>query len=245
MSSHDPPPSREQIAHDMSEIIRREHDIHGTSQTTSDGLNKALSRMSAFVLMSTPADEKIPYQYKLENQSLFEVNQVIISSALDKVDTVLNDLKTKMYQLEKNQRQIMMPNMSEPVPVQSPSEPKEKKSVFPSFRTPKPIPPNPNDPFQSSLEQQRKTLKLIDDWNLFVEWQSEGVEYWEDFSRIAYDDYLSTHRTMFRKDVEPNLMRIYSQGLNLVLMQEKVLATQYGGAMMKEIYTTRNDFPQG
>ena len=243
--SHEPPPSREQIAYDMSEIIRREHDIHGTRQITSDGLNSALGAMAKFVLMPTPASEKIPYQYQLENQPVFETNQIIISSALDKVDTVLNDLKTKMYQLERNQRQIMMPNMSEPVPVQS-LEPKERKSVFPSFRTPKPVPPNPNDPFQSSLEQQRKTLKLIDDWNLFVEWQNEGVEYWEDFSRIAYDDYLSTHRTMFRKDVEPNLMRIYSQGLNLVLMQEKILATQYGSSMMKEIFSVRNDFnPSG
>ncbi len=243
--SNEPLPSREQIAYDMSEIIRREHDIHGTRQITSDGLNNALTAMAIFVLKPTPVDEKIPYQYQLENQTIFESNQIIISSALDKVDTVLNDLKTKMYQLEKNQHQVMMQNSPEPIPVQSPTpESKERKSIFPSLRTPKPIPLNPNDPYQSSLEQQRKTIKLVDDWNLFVEWQTLGVEYWEDFSRIAYDEYLSIHRTMFRSDIEPNLMRIYSQGLNLVLMQEKILATQYGSSMMKEIFSTRNDFPQ-
>lgn len=241
-------PTRESIAHEMSEIIRIEHDIHGTRQITFDGLNNALIAMTKFFLEPTDSSETIPYQYKLENQSIFETNQIIISSSLHQVDSVLTEMKTKMYQLEKNQHQVIMPNMPEPIPVATP-EAKEKKSILPSFSKPSMPRPNPNDPYQSSLTLQKKTLDLIEMWDLVVEWQSEGVEFNsdpndQDFTRISYDNYLSNHRTIFRHEIEPNLMRVYSQGLQIILMKEKEMATSYGSAMMKEIFSTRNDFPQ-
>jgi hypothetical protein len=234
-------PSRESITYDMSEILRREHDIHGSKQITFDSVNNALINMTKFYLEPTNFDEKIPYQYQKENQAIFENNQVIISSSLHQVDTVLTEMKTKMYQLEKNQHQVMYQGMPEPLPVATP-ETKEKKSILPSFSKPKPIKLNPNDPYQSSIDLQKKTTKLIEDWDLVVEWQSEGVEYDGDFDKIAYENYLSTHRHIFRKEVEPNLMRVYSQGLQLVLMKEKELALQLASGQMKEMFQTRNDF---
>lgn len=237
------PPTRESIASDMSEVIKREHDIHGAGehQVTYDKLNKALTALVSFFMESTDVNEKIPYQYKMENQNIFEQNQLIVSSALDKVDPVLFDMKIKLWQLEKNQQSIIVPNMPEPIPVGSPERP-EERSRLPSFRKPKPITLNPNDPFQSSLKTQRDILKLIDDWDLVVEWQSEGVEYDEDFDRIAFDNYLSNHRVMFRKEIQAHLMRVYSQGVQLIMTKEKELATVYGGKMMQEIHQTRNDF---
>jgi len=242
-------PTRESIAYDMSEIIRREHDIHGTKQITFDSLNNSLIAMVEFFTKPTDPKETVPYQYKMENQAIFEKNQIIISSALHQVDSVLTEMKTKMYQLEKNQHQVIIPNMPEPIPVATP-EVKEKKSILPSFS--KSVTPklNPNDPYQSSITLQKKTMDLIEMWDLVVEWQSEGVEFNSDpndadFTRISYDTYLSNHRTIFRHEIEPNLMREYSQGLQIILMREKELATQYGSSMMKEIFSTRNDFPQG
>lgn len=242
----EPPPSREQIASDALEIIRREHDIHGTKQITFDGLNTALMNMTKFFLEPTPFDEQIPYQYQVKNQSIFEKSQVIISSALHQVDSVLADMKTKMFQLEKNQQQqVIMPMSNMPQqylpPLQTP-ETKEKKSILPSFGKPKNLKPDPNNPYQSSLVLQKKTLDLIENWELVVEWQAEGVEYFEDFDKIAYENYLSTHRVMFRKEVEPNLLRVYSQGLAIVLMKEKELAGIFGSAIMKEIQSDRNVF---
>ena len=114
-------PSREAIASEMSEVIKREHDIHGAGehQITYDTLNKALTSLTNFYMQPTGIDEKVPYQYKKENQALFESNQLIISSALDKVDPVLFDMKIKLYQLEKNQHQVNLhrgpPNQALPL----------------------------------------------------------------------------------------------------------------------------------
>lgn len=240
------PPTRESITYDMSEILRREHDIHGTSQITFNSLNNAVIAMTKFFLEPTDIDEVIPYQYQKKNQQIFETNQVIISSSLHQVDSVLTEMKTKMYQLEKNQHQVIIPQMTEPIPMASP-ELKEKKSFLPSFSKTKPMRLNPNDPYQSSIELQKKTIALIDAWDLVVEWQSEGVEFNSDpndcdFDRIAFENYLSTHRVMFRKDVEPNLMRVYYQGVQLILMREKELSLTLASGQMKEMFQTRNDF---
>ncbi len=237
------PVTRESIAGEMSEIATQEHSIHGSKQVTINSVNNALLGMSKFFLVRTEPNEPIPYQYKIENQAEFEKNQIVISSALDKVEPVVSDINEKSYRLEKNQQQIILPNMPEPVAISTP-ETKEKKSILPSFKKPVIPKPDPHAPYQSMIELRDDTLALIADWQLVVEWQSEGVEYFDDFSRDAYDDYLSTHRVMFRKDVEPILMRVYSQGLRIILTKEKEMAKEIASSQLKEAFQTRMDFPQ-
>jgi hypothetical protein len=96
---------------------------------------------------------------------------------------------------------------------------------------------------------QKRIAELIDAWELVVEWQSGGVEFVSsdgdnDLSRFGFDNYLSNHRQIFRFGVVPNLLRVYSQGLNLLLLQEKKLAVQYGNIQMREMFQTRNDMPK-
>ena len=238
-------PTRESIASEMSEIIRFQHDMSGGSKPiTESDIKSAITSLVVFYLKPTKISDTIPYQYKLENQQEFEEYQVIISTALDKIEPVISDMKERLFRLEKNQTPLIMPNQNQGEPINIPTnqEP-EKKGLSSLFSgKPKQAPVNPTDPYQSSIDLQKKTMKIIEYWDLVVEWQSEGVEMFEDFNRSSYDNYLSTHRVIFRKEVVPNLLRVYSQGLNIILMKEKEMAMAYGGSMMKEMFQTRNDF---
>ena len=221
-------PTRESIASDMSEIIRFQHDISGASKPITEAdLKSAITNLAGFFLKPTDVTEQIPYQYKFE--------------------PVISDMKERLFRLEKNQTPLILPNQQQGEPINIPTNPEpEKKGLASLFSgKSKPAPINPNDPYQSTIDLQKKTMKIIEYWELVVEWQSEGVEMFEDFNRISYDNYLSTHRIIFRKDVVPNLLRVYSQGLNIILMKEKEMSMAYGSSMMKEIFQTRNDFPTG
>lgn len=242
------PPTRESIAYDMSEIIRYAHDAYGITPITEQSLRKAIKELTIFYLKETEKSASVPYQYQHENQKFFEESQVIISSALDMVEPVISDIKTKMHLLEKPSNTIQMPN-ADPMIIPKP-EPEHKKrsiSLFPQKQQ-KPI-IDPNDPYQSSIPLQKRIAELIDAWELVVEWQSGGVEFVSsdgdnDLSRFGFDNYLSNHRQIFRFGVVPNLLRVYSQGLNLLLLQEKKLAVQYGNIQMREMFQTRNDMPK-
>lgn len=241
-------PSRESIASEMSEIIRFQHDMQGASKPVTEAdLKSAITKLADFFLKPTEANDPIPYQYKVENQNEFEQYQVVISTALDKIEPVISDMKERLFRLEKNQTPLILPNQQQSEPINIPTNPEPQKKGLSSLFSgkPKPAPINPNDPYQSTIDLQKKTMKIIEYWELVVEWQSEGVELNEDFNRISYDNYLSTHRVIFRKEVVPNLLRVYSQGLNIILMKEKEMSMTYGSSMMKEIFQTRNDFPTG
>ncbi len=232
----------------MSEIIRFQHDLQGASKPITEAdLKSAITNLSKFFLIPTDYSDQIPYQYKMENQDEFEQFQVVISTALDKIEPVISDMKERLFRLEKNQTPLILPNQSQSEPINIPTNVEPQKKGLSSLFTGKSKPPpiNPNDPYQSSIDLQRKTVKIIEYWELVVEWQSEGVEMYEDFNRISYDNYLSTHRVIFKKEVVPNLLRVYSQGLNIILMKEKEMSMAYGSSMMKEIFQTRNDFPSG
>lgn len=240
------PPTRESIASDMSEILRYYHDAYGISPITEISLRNSITSLTMFFFKETDSKETVPYQYKHENQKIFEEHQVIISSALNMVEPVITDIKKQNFPMEKNQQTIMMPN-AEPINVPKQEEKSKRNfSLFPQKQQ-KPI-MNPNDPYQSSIAVQKKILKLIDDWELVVAWQSGGAEFVDiggdhDLDRYGFDNYLSTHRQIVRSVVSPNLLRVYSQGLNLLLLQEKTFALQYGNNIMKEIFQTRNDLP--
>ena len=241
-------PSRESIASEMSEIIRFQHDMQGASKPVTEAdLKSAITKLADFFLKPTELNDPIPYQYKVENQNEFEQYQVVISTALDKIEPVISDMKERLFRLEKNQTPLILPNQQQSEPINIPTNPEPQKKGLSSLFSgkPKPAPINPNDPYQSTIDLQKKTMKIIEYWELVVEWQSEGVELNEDFNRISYDNYLSTHRVIFRKEVVPNLLRVYSQGLNIILMKEKEMSMTYGSSMMKEIFQTRNDFPTG
>ena len=241
-------PSRESIASEMSEIIRFQHDMQGASKPVTEAdLKSAITKLTDFFLKPTEPNDPIPYQYKVENQNEFEQYQVVISTALDKIEPVISDMKERLFRLEKNQTPLILPNQQQSEPINIPTNPEPQKKGLSSLFSgkPKPAPINPNDPYQSTIDLQKKTMKIIEYWELVVEWQSEGVELNEDFNRISYDNYLSTHRVIFRKEVVPNLLRVYSQGLNIILMKEKEMSMTYGSSMMKEIFQTRNDFPTG
>ncbi len=236
-------PTRESIASDAFGIVSRQHELQAQDNPiTSRHLRTAMNSLIDFYLKPTPIAEKIPYQYKIENQVEYTTNASVISEALDKIYPVISDMNLKMYPLEKHKTPLFLPNQSEPINIPTPNV--EKKSIFPSLRKPQPEKANPDDPYQSIIVLRKNTMKIIDNWDLVTRWQSGGTEMDEDFTRVAYDKYLSTHRSIFRDEIVPNLLRVYSQGINIVLMKEKELASSYGNNMMKEMFQTRNDMPQ-
>lgn len=244
------PPTRESIASEMSEILRYYHDAYGIQPVTESSLRSAIKGLASFYLKQTDLKDSIPYQYQLTSQEEFEKHHVIISSALDMVEPVVSDIKAKNFPLEKNQQSMMMPSMQEPMmmPMQQQPAPQKKRfSLFPQKQEVQK--PSPTDPYQSSIAIQKRILELIDSWELVVEWQSGGVEFVNpngdhDLDRFGFDQYLSNHRQIFKKDVEPNLLRVYSQGLKLLLKSEKELASKYGNNTMREMFQTRNDMPK-
>jgi len=244
----DPNITRETISHDMSQIATEEHALHSAGLITITTLNNAIIGMSKFFLEETDPSEKIPYQYQKKNQSEFEKYHVIISACTDKIEPVISDMNEKSFRLEKNQQQAIIqsaPQMPFPTTMNMPQpEQKEKKGFSNPFAgKPKKPPLNPDDPYQSLLKIRKQIYRMLEMWDLVVEWQAEGVEFDEDFDRIAFDNYLSNHRVIFRHEVEPNLLRIYSQGVRLILMKEKEMATLIATSMQKESFQTRQDMP--
>lgn len=235
-------PTRESITAEMSEILRYSHDSLG-KVTTEKELHTALKNLELFYFKKS--SDRYPYQYKDENQAEYMENSIIISTALDKVAPVLSNIKETMFRLEKNQQTVMNPIIPE---IQSlPNQPQptdKKKSILDVFSRNKPPPPNPNNPYQSTIDTQRELLKLISDWKLFNEWQVSGTEFEidEDMDEFGMRDYLSDHRFILRKEISPVLVRVYSEGLQLLLGQEKFFALQLGLGQMKEMFQTRNDF---
>ena len=97
-------PTRESITAEMSEILRYSHDSVG-KVTTETELHSALKNLELFYFKTS--DDDMPYQYKDENQPEFIQNSIVISTALDKVQPVLSDIKERMFRLEKNQQTVM------------------------------------------------------------------------------------------------------------------------------------------
>jgi len=85
----------------------------------------------------------------------------------------------------------------------------------------------------------KESHNLIKSWEMVVEWQSEIMNNIDKFDRVSFDDYLTTHIILFRKDVEPNLMRVYSWGLQEILQKEKELALQFTLEQTKEMVDLR------
>lgn len=232
-------PTREQIQYDLTEVLRFSYD---SGKKDERELQNALTDIIGFMLKETRESEKIPYQYRVENQQEFHKNALTVSKALSQVDPVLSNLKKEMYLLEKGTQVVSQPAETNQ-PQQVMQKPEEKKP-FINLSLGKKKKPAPSLPYQSSLKMQNNLEKLIYNWNLFMEYQTFGVDLVGEQDKEGMTEYLTYHRNFFCYGIAPEIMRVFKQGLEISLGKEKIGALQALTAQMKESFQTRNDFQQ-
>lgn len=232
-------PTREKIQSDLAEVLRISYE---TQKKQESELKIAVNKIIEFFFKPPKKDTKIPYQYLEENQKEFYDSANTISIALSQVEPVLSDMKTRMFNLEKGNQVIDQPT-SPDTPTIIAQNPPEKRPLIsnPFHKTKKPAPTNP---YQSTIDIQRRTINVIYDWELTIEYQAFGVDLVKELELEGIQNYLTYHRNKYCWDIAPNILRIFKQGLELQLDKEKQYALQSLTAQMKESFQVRNDFVQ-
>ncbi len=182
-----------------------------------------VSKFKAFYRKKSLEPNRIPYPYQDDAQGEYDLYSTKISSAMEMLDFVTSDLKKRMFELERNQSSPDNFNMSmneqqRPEYVMSDqnegnliqrglnkiSGVKKKKIV------------NKNDPYQSAIPFFKRAYNIIENWDLHKDWHEEGCDFTVDeMNDYGYTAFLTNHRAIFSKTIEPDLLRIYQQGLTL------------------------------
>jgi len=95
MAYQPPSPSREYNQKRLVDIVRIGHDtLDKEHQKLMDAV------IGIYNFQAIPSDGKKIYQYEIENQTEYDKNEVIITSALGTFEPVVNDSKEKLFKLE-------------------------------------------------------------------------------------------------------------------------------------------------
>jgi len=224
------PPSREKTLDRASSILRYVHEVR---QKEHEKLLVAVSNMIIFGNKPLNKDGKV-YQYDPENQKEFWKSGSIIQSASSSIQPVINRQKTTLFETE----------MRVPTDVQTifESEPKKKEvkdeqSFFQKLtgkKTKRMV--NAKDPYQSSIEQFEKELKIINQIELFFEYQSYGMKKAKRGLKIStLAEYRDFHYNRFFK-ISTSLIRLHRMFLDDSLSDEQKYAVQVSATIEKELY---------
>jgi len=241
-----PPPSREYNQKRMVDIVRIGHD---TLDKEHEKLQEAVLGIYKFQAIPTPPESKKVYQYEIENQEEYDKNEVTITSALGVFEPVVNYSKEKLFKLE-----MQIPTSIEfsPPQPQKPVEEKEKENVKDTrsiFEKLKGSPKKnrvitPDDPYQDGLQYLRDIMGKMDRFERFQEYQSYGIDLALTANFDMMKNYLRFHRTRFRFEIAPHIVKTHRQYIEIIKEKEKIGAIQMGRKMDEEIFQTRNDFMQ-
>lgn len=241
-----PPPSREYNQKRMVDIVRIGHDTldkeHKTLQDAILGIYKFQS------IPSEPESKKV-YQYEIENQDEYDKNEVVITSALGIFEPVVNYSKEKLFKLEIGIPDTISPDLPPP---QKPVEEKkennvnDKRSIFEKIKgTPsKKRQITPDDPYQDGLKYLRGIMGKMERFERFQEYQSYGIDLALTASFDMMKNYLRIHRTRFKFEIAPHILKTHRQYIEIIKEREKIGAIQMSRKMDEEIFQTRNDFLQ-
>jgi hypothetical protein len=124
------------------------------------------------------------------------------------------------------------------------SELKDTRSVFEKLRgTPKQRRiVTPDDPYQDGLPFLRETKFKMDRLHRFIEYQAYGIDLAMKAPYLTMLSYLRFHRTRFRFDMAPTILRVHKQWIELVKANEKIGAIRIASKLDEEMFKTRNDF---
>jgi len=246
MSYTPPTPSREYNQKRMVDIVRIGHD---TLDKEHKALQDAILGIYKFQSIPSEPESKKVYQYEIENQDEYDKNEVVITSALGIFEPVVNYSKEKLFKLEIGIPTTISPT---PPPPQKPLEEKkennikDKRSIFEKIKgTPsqkRQI--TPDDPYQDGLKYLRGIMGKIERFERFQEYQSYGIDLALTASFDMMKMYLRIHRTRFKFEIAPHILKTHRQYIEIIKEREKEGAIKMGRKMDEEIFQTRNDFLQ-
>ena len=239
------PASRELNQKRLVDIVRIGHD---TLDKEHEKLQNAILGIINFQLIESNKTTGKVYQYMVENQQEYNKHEIIVLSALSSFEPVINDSKNNLFKLEMQvptDTSFDMPPPMQPIkPTGKDSETKDRRSIFQKLRgTPKQkriI--TPDDPYQDGLPFLRETKSKIARLNIFVEYQAYGIDLAVRSNFDVMINYLRFHRTRFRFDMSPTILRVHKQWIELVKTQEKMGAIRIASKIDEEMFKTRNDF---
>jgi len=236
------PPSREQNQKKLVDIIRIGHD---SLDREHEKLQNAILGVYAF--QAIPSDPKIKkvYQYEIENQIQYDKHEVVITSALGTFEPVVNDSKEKLFRLEMQipSQPYEMPKPQAPIPEKSKNEPDTRSLMDKILGSPeKSRLITPDDPYQDGLKFLRDTMNKMVRFERFQEYQAYGVDLALTASFPTMIQYLRFHRTRFKFEIAPHILRVHRQYVEIIKEREKQGAIQFAKKLDEEIFQTRNDF---
>jgi hypothetical protein len=237
------PPSREQNQKKLVDIIRIGHDSLDREHTK---LQEAVLGIYAFQAIPSDPKTKKVYQYEIENQSQYDKNEVLITSALGTFEPVVNDSKEKLFRLEMQvpkTETFDMPRPQAPLPEKAKDQPDTRSLLEKIKGTPeKSRIITPDDPYQDGLKFLRETMHKMNRFERFQEYQSYGVDLAITASFPTMIQYLRFHRTRFKFEIAPTILRVHRQYIEIIKDREKQGAIQFAKKLDEEIFQTRNDF---
>jgi len=237
-----PPPSREQNQKRLVDIVRVGHD---TLDKEHAKLQDAILAIYKFQAIPTESQSKKVYQYELENQDEYDKNEIIITSALGTFEPVVNDSKAKLFKLEMSVPSDVGYDMPPPKKPIEEKEKKDSRSFIDKLKGTKPKRViTPDDPYQDGLDFLRETMGKIPRFERFQEYQSYGIDLAIDSSFKTMDNYLKFHRTRFKFEIAPTIVRVHRQYIEIIKEREKMGAIAMGRKLDEELYATRNDWMQ-
>jgi len=244
--SNQPPPSREQNQKRMIDIVRIGHDTLDKEHIKLMDAVLAIFRFQA--IPSDPETKKV-YQYEIENQEEYDKNEITITSALGTFEPVVNDSKAKLFKLEMTIPTDVgydMPPPKKPIEEKGESQIKDTRSIIDKLKGAKPTKRiiTPDDPYQDGLNFLRETMGKIPRFERFEEYQSYGIDLAYNASFKTMKNYLRFHRTRFKFEIAPTIIRVHRQYIEIIKEKEKMGAIAMGRKMDEELFATRNDWMQ-
>lgn len=243
MDYQQPPPSREYNHKRLVDIIRIGHDTLDKKHTQ---LEDAIRGVFEFQNIPSIPETKKVYQYEIDNQNEYNKFEITISSALGTFEPVVNESKRKLFQLE-----MQIPTGTDfdmPPPMIKPKETgqddvKDNRSLIEKLQR-KPKQKRiitPDDPYQDGLQNLRDIMNKIVRFERFQEYQAYGIDLALKANFYTMLSYLKFHRTRFRFETAPTILRVHRQFIEMIKEKEKQGAIVMGAKIDEEMWSSRND----
>ncbi len=238
-----PPPSRELAQKRLVDIIRIGHD---TLDKKHLKLEEAVLGIFDFQYIENNVKSGSVYQYRVENQHDYNRHEITVTSAMGTFEPVINESKKRLFQLE-----MQIPSGTSfdmPQPIQKPQDTgqdqiKDNRSFMDKLKG---VPAKkriitPDDPYQDGLKFLRDTMAKMPRFERFQEYQAYGVDLALRSNYYAMYSYLKFHRTRFRFEIAPTILRVHRQFVEMIKEKEKQGAIMMGSKIDDEIWSSRND----
>ncbi len=236
-----PPPSREYNQKRAIDIVRIGHD---TLDKEHEKLQEAILGVYNFqAIPSQPESGKV-YQYEIENQPQYDKHEVIITSALGTFEPVVNESKQKLFKLEMNIPTDVDYDMPPPKPSKKDQPEVDTRSFMDKLKgTHKPVRSiMEDDPYQEGLDFLKETMGKLQRFERFQEYQSYGIDLALKSSFATMMMYLRFHRTRFKFEIAPHIIRVHRQYIEIIKEREKFGAIKIASKLDEELFQTRLDW---